>query len=260
MLTLLAESKTMLADQSAISESDFKNHEPSLERMADDVMRNMANLSPSEIAEILGISYPLAVKSHSFAYDFPHKITGYPSIKGFIGEAFKALDIKTIPDFSAESADTSLRIISSVYGILKPSDIIKPYRCEFNKKICPGNLTSQQYFKSKITVELVNYIKENQIREIINLLPGDADKCIDWKVVKAFATVYKICFQNISTDGKLKTPIANRLKELRGLMCREIIKQKIGIFETLKYLEHSQFIFSPNDSKPGLPVFIASEN
>ena len=216
----------------------------------------MENLSPIQIAEILGISNQLAIKAHSLAFDFPHKATGYKAIFGFTGEAFKSLDAKTLGNSELENANKCLRLISSVYGFLHPSDIIKPYRCEFNKPIAPGHKTPIQVFKPKITVELVKYIKENKIQDVVNLLPGDADKCIDWKIVRAFVKVHKICFQTITPEGKLKTPLAKRLKELRGEMARRILTDGLQNFQELTKMESNNFVFSPNDSKPLLPVFL----
>ena len=258
MITLLAESKTMASLQSAIQEKEYSTHTPALENIADALMQHMESLSPSSIAEILGISQQLAVKAHSLAYDFPHKLSGYKALYAFTGEAYRGLDVKTLSEEGIKRADDDLRIISSVYGILKPTDIIKPYRCEFNKPVFPDKKTSIQVFKPKITIELVNHIKENKISEIIDLLPGDADKCVDWKIVRAFATVHKVCFQQITAEGRLKTPIASRLKDLRGKMARMIFSQGIQSFKDLSSIPSEDFAFSVADSKPGLPVFITA--
>ena len=259
MLTVLAESKTMGSIQNPVDEREFEMHKPVLEEQADILMAGMASMSPSNIAEKLGISGALAVKAHTLAYDFPHKLTGYKAINAFTGEAYRGLDINSLQEDSLKDIEDKLRIISSVYGILKPSDIIKPYRCEFNKGIAPGGKTPIQLFKSKNTIDLVNFVKERKVNDIIDLLPGDADKSIDWKIVRAYCKVHKVCFQAITAEGKLKTPIARRLKELRGNMTREILERGIDSFAELIKLETTDFIYSPNDSRPGLPVFITTE-
>lgn len=257
MLVLLAESKTMAPLQENITDAEYSAATPVFESEADRIMANIEALNPPKLAQILGISTQLAVKAHNLAYDFPHKSTGYKAIFGFTGEAFRSLKASSFDKATLETADRNLRFISSIYGWLKPSDIIKPYRCEFNKPVAPDDKTPIQVFKAKNTVALVNLIKENKIKDIINLLPGDAEKCIDWKICRAFAKVHKIVFRQITSEGKLKTPIASRLKELRGLMAREILSRNIENFDNLTRYESSQFIFSPADSKPLLPVFIA---
>ena len=257
MLILLAESKTMASQQKQIDPSVFDQHTPVFEEVADAIMANIEQLSPGDISEILGVSHQLAIKSRSLAYDFPHKLTGYQALYGFTGEAFKGLDATSLSEDGVNNAFQDLKFVSSVYGWLNASDIIKPYRCEFNKPIAPGRKTPIEVFKPKNTVELVKEIKERKIQDVINLLPGDADKCIDWKIARAFAKVHKVCFRVLTPDGNLKTPLTHRLKELRGLMARTILNENIQSFKELTEIESDHFVFSPVDSKPLLPVFIS---
>lgn len=259
MLILLAESKTMASQQNNVDPQEYETNMPALESTADEIMDYLQSITPAEISTKLGISHQLAVKVHDFAYDFPHKLSGYKAIYAFIGEAFKALDVNSISKNSLVNINERLRLISSVYGILKPYDIIKPYRCEFNKPITADSKTAIQIFRSKVTIEFVRYIKDNKISEVINLLPGDADKCLDWKIIRAFTSMHKICFQVMTPEGKLKTPIAKRLKELRGLMAREILENGFESLQQLKTFESDHYIYSSADSKPGLLVFISSE-
>lgn len=256
MLTLLAESKTMTTHLSPVSAEALQLHIPAFEDVADDIMSYLEALPVADLAEALGISGSLAVKAHALAYDFPHKQTGCDALHAFTGDAYRGLDINSVPEELCATADSSLRIISSMYGVLKPSDIIKPYRCEFNKPISSDHKTAIQLFRQRTTVYMVNLIKERKTADIIDLLPADADKCIDWKIVRAFAKVHKVVFQSMMPDGRLKTPIAKRLKELRGTMYREILTKGISSFQELTEVKSESFIYSPADSKPGLPVFI----
>ena len=230
---------------------------PAFDENAGEIMDILSAMTVEEIAVRLGISGQLAIKARQLAYDFPHKITGIEALYGFTGEAFKGLDASTLTPDALENAGKNLKFISSVYGLLNAGDIIKPYRYEFNKAVAPGNITAIQYYKPKVTSHLVSQIKKDNVTEIINLLPGDADKCIDWKIVKAFAKVYKIYFQEIGEDGRLKTPIAKRLKELRGLMARKILMENINSFKELTQHPSEHFIYSPEHSKPGMPVFLS---
>lgn len=256
MLTLLAESKTMLGEQPAVSMEEFSAHKPILEEEAVKIMSFIETKTSSEISEGLGVSQQLGIKVHDLAYDFPHKLTGYKAIYGFTGEAFKGLDAKTLSPEALEKAGKELKFISSVYGILNAEDIIKPYRFEFNKPFTASNKSPIQIFKPKVTIELVKFIKENEVNDIIDLLPGDADKCIDWKIVRAFSKVHKVCFQELTPEGKLKTPIAKTLKEMRGRMARQILTDGIESFKDLISKESDHYMYSEEYSKTGLPVFL----
>ena len=249
----------MASEQKSLDADFVSSRLPALENLADDIMSQMASLSVQEISTILGISNQLASKARLLAYNFPHKQTGLEALYAFIGEAYKGLDVKSMSDSAIKNACLNLRIFSSVYGILKPDDIIKPYRCEFNKPFLEGNKTPIQILKPKVTIDIVNQIKERKIKDVINLLPGDAEKMADWKIIRAFANVNKIVFQTIDSAGNLKTPIAKRLKELRGIMARTIFELGIESFEDLTKVESEHFAYYPEASKPLLPIFIASE-
>lgn len=256
MIILLAESKTMSGELLPQTPESLAAATPVFEEKASLLMHDLSEMPIDEIAEGLGVSHQLAVKAHNYAYDFSFKSTGNKALYSFTGEAFRALDAKTLSVEAVDKATKDLKFISSVYGFLNAGDIIKPYRFEFNKPLAPGNLTSIQYYKSLVTSHVVNLIKEEEVTEIINLLPGDADKCIDWKIVKAFIKVYKICFQNVGGGEKLTTPYSKRIKELRGSMARTILMENIETFKDLTEHPTADFIYSPDYSKPGLPIFI----
>lgn len=260
MLILLAESKTMSTDQIQVCQETFESNKPIFEGLADSLMEHVSTLTPTEVSEILGISNSLASKAISFAYDFPNKTMGYKALFAFTGDAYRGLEASSLNEGSISRSKSQLRIISSAYGILSPENIIKPYRLDFNKPISIQGETPVKTFKSKVTIDLVRYIKDNSFKEIINLLPAEAEACIDWKILRAFSKVYKITFKTIDSDGKLHTPLAKYLKELRGRMARTILQQNIDNFKALTVFDSLHFIYSAADSKPGLPVFIVAQH
>ena len=259
MIILLAESKTMASQQDEISEQEYLIHRPLLEDMADKTMAFIATLNCSQISEMLGVSSQLSRKIINLAYEFPAKTKGNNALHSFTGDAYRALDASSLNRETIIRANKHLRIISSLYGILKPDDIIKPYRLDFNKDCGPDHVNMTKYLKSKVTISLVNFIKQTEQQEIIDLLPADASKCLDWKIIRAFSKVNKICFQTLTPAGKLRTPQAARLKELRGKMTRFILQEDIKTFSDLINYRNDDFVYSPDDSKLGLPVFITSE-
>lgn len=258
MIVLLAESKTMSSQEEEISQQTYKAHEPTLEAMADKTMAYISSLSSEEISERLGVSGNMARSISKMAYEFPFKSLGYTAIKGFTGVAFKAFRAEDLSQGNLEYAQNHLRIISSLYGILRPCDIIKPYRLEFNKNCGPANENITKYLKAKTTISLVKFLKETAVKEVLDLLPSDAAKLIDWKIIKAFAKVERVSFQFIDSNEKLKTPGAAKLKELRGKMAREIIEKEIKEYKDLIKTESIDYLHSKEYSKPGYPVFLVS--
>lgn len=257
MLILIAESKTMSSSCHEVSVEEMKNNTPRFEEEALKIADHFRTLPVADLATEIGISPSLAVKASKYFYDFSFKDCGEESIKAFTGEVFKALNFNTLQEEAKQTGYADIRIISSLYGILKSADIIKPYRLEFKASYEPVSSNLIKFWKPKITVSLGKEIKDRNESEILNLLPGDASNCIDWKLLKAFAKVIRPDFKIIDDNGNLKTPNAGKLKETRGLFLRNILENKLT-FEGIMNFHSNHLNISKEESKPGLPLFIIS--
>lgn len=256
MLILIAESKTMLDEQRVIPTEELENHTPAGEGRAAEIAGYLSSLSQPELMALTGFSASLTAKLRQMLYDFPNKALGQAAINAFTGVVFKALNYDTLSPWSKSLCDRDVRIISSLYGFLRPTDIVKPYRLDFTTKGAPGGVTLNSFWKKDATIQLVRAIKNEGVSEVLNLLPSDAAKCIDWKLVKRFCKVWKVDFVEIAEGGKPKTPPANKLKTMRGTLLRQILSEDIASISELKsvtsddyfcegtpvYPDHLQFI------------------
>ena len=227
MLALIAESKTMLNCDQPVSPELYAEHQPLYGNIADEIMGHLAQMSAGEIAAELNVSVRQAAKISEMAYEFPNKGLGLPAIKAYSGVVFKALDYSSLSDNHKEDALKRICIISSIYGWLNSDDIIKTYRMDFNIPLAPDDKKFNDYWRKDVTIALVHRLQDSGINVILNLLPNDAGKCVDWKLVKRFAKVYKIDFKELKEGGVFRTPNASKLKTLRGELLRTIIKQNI---------------------------------
>lgn len=230
MVILIAESKTMLTSENAVSKAVLEAATPCYENTAREIMEGLRQLSVGEISTQLKLSGSLAAKMQKMIYEFPIKSTGNRAMEAFTGVVFKALDFHSLPQEAKDRCGKRVRIISSLYGWLRPQDIVKPYRLDFTSKLEEGPTAGKalnNFWKTGVTKALVNMLKANNEREIINLLPADASKCVDWKLVKRFADVWKIDFQEMREGGATKTPSAERLKALRGSLLRQMLIEDI---------------------------------
>ena len=240
MLTLIAESKTM-AEPSEVSRNNYIVHTPVFENIADEIMDRLRQYSQQTLAATIGLSDRMARYASVCIYDFPDKSTGCPAIDAFTGVVFRALDPASLSPGARLRAGSSIRIISSLYGWLRPEDIIKPYRFDFTTRLAPGDIPFMKFWKKEVTAALVANIRENRETEVLNLLPADAAKCIDWKEVAKFADVYVAEFRK--HDGEsLRSPHAGRLKQLRGLMLRDILEKEIHTAADLRDLSGDDYI------------------
>lgn len=242
MLILIAESKTMTECSEAVSAGTFALHSPVMGGDADGIMESLRDVDVSELSREVKISLPLAGRLRNMIYEFPNKTAGYAAIEAFTGVVFKALDYGTFNLREREQISRSVRIVSSLYGWLRPDDIVKPYRFDFTTPLAPGGKTFASYWRDKATSCLIAEIERDNHQEVLDLLPGDASKCIDWKRVGHNAKVWKVDFREIQPGGTARTPNAGKLKKLRGLLLRQIIKDDITTATPLTTITSDHYV------------------
>lgn len=249
MLILIAESKTMRDDPRTVSPDELRDHTPAGQEQASAIMSRLGELSQTELIAETGLTSTLALKLREMIYDFPNCLTGQKAIEAFTGVVFKALSYDSLSRDCRALCDRDVRIVSSLYGLLRPDDIIKSYRLDFTAKAAPGAFALNSFWKKDDTIQLVRTIREGGYNDLLNLLPADAAKCIDWKIVKRFCKVWKADFVEITEGGKTKTPAANKLKTMRGELLRQILCRDISSVESLKTIESENFMAE------GTPVY-----
>lgn len=257
MIILIAESKTMAAG-TAVSADEYAAGRPVTEPQADAIMRQLAGMSVQELSSNVKISVAMARRLQQMILEFGDKTHGRRAIEAYTGVVFKALRPGTLGNADREVLARRVRIISSLYGWLRPHDIVKPYRFDFTTRLAPGKQTFAAYWRDTVTDCLLNEIEQQGSSEVLDLLPGDAARCIDLKRVSAMATVYKADFVEVKTGGELKTPDANRLKTLRGQLLRQIVSEDITDASTLATLSGEDYIADPTMHSPGRMVFVTA--
>lgn len=236
MLILIAESKTMREEEMSVSRETFLKHTPTGEAAADEIMVRLLNMNVEEIISLMKVSRPMATRIAKMAYEFPNKSAGLEAIEAFTGVVFKNLEYEKFSSDERDFVADHVRIISSLYGWLRPRDIIKPYRCEYTAPLSPDDKPLSTYWKKDVTIRLVKDLQASGETDILNLLPADAAKCVDWKLMKRFAKVWKVDFKE-EDNGKVKTPHAGKLKAMRGTLLREITERHINRVSELIELE-----------------------
>ncbi len=256
MIVLIAESKTMRLRQPEVSPAQYDAHRPEGESIANEIIWNLRESSATEIMDMLGVSESLAYECRKMIYGFPDKLSGLSAIDAFTGVVFRHLAPNNLDENDIDYAENHMRIVSSLYGILKPSEIIKPYRLDYTAKAAPGDVPLYRFWRQKCTETLLSVLSNAGENEVLDLLPADAARMFDWKAVKNRSEVKTVSFMELVENGKTRTPRANRLKELRGKMLRCIIKNRTADLSSLKQLRHDDFIFSEDGSVGGKLAFL----
>lgn len=259
LFVLIAEAKSMGCVEVAVDAEAFAAHRPVFEAQADGIMESLRDHSIDQLSAEAGITVRLATSLQQMVYEFPNKSLGLRAINAFTGVVFRQLALADYNSLQRRFLSDNVRIVSSLYGWLRPDDFIKPYRFDFKSRVAPGGESLMKFWKKDVTVALVKGLQEKGATEIIDLLPADAAKCIDWKVVKRFAKVYKVDFKTVSDSGELKTPNAGRLKELRGRLLDVIIREQIATAAEVSQLESADFMPNPEGAdKCSIPSFITA--
>lgn len=249
MRILIAESKTMAECSTPVNTGQLKRHRPELDSIATLLMKDWGKWTVEEIADRLKISLSLASSFKRMAYEFPNKTTGSKAIEAFTGVVFRALDYVSLSEGEQKRADKTVNIISSLYGWLRGDDIVKPYRLDFTTRVAPTGDSMAGYFKPLITPMLLESMEAGGENEILDLMPGDAEKCLDWRWIKRSAKVVKVEFRSVADGGSLQTPHATLLKTLRGQLLRDIIRKDISSISRLLGYE-SETMYADPDSDP----------
>lgn len=239
----------MTACDREVSPEEFAIHTPVGLKEATALMKVWSDLRVEQLAQSIGISIPLARSMQKMIYEFPNTALGEKAICAYTGVVFKALDYAALSDDEKYRLSERTALVSSLYGWLRPDDVIKPYRLDYTSKMVPGYLSMAAFWKERVTDSFISEIRRGDHREVIDLLPADASKCIDWKKVKDIAGVWKADFRETSEGGVLRTPRANRLKTLRGLLLREIVKSDICAVADLKHLETTEFMADDTEAE-----------
>ncbi len=242
MLILIAESKSMHPGR-MLSESQIIL--PQFESQAEAIVTHLRRMSAAELADTLKLGPKNAQRLYQEIYDFGNKATGIAAIEAFTGVVFRALGFDTLPADATALAGNCLGIVSSLYGLLRPHDIIKSYRLDFGMKAAPGNASLTSYWKPLLTEALIDRLQSAAQTEVLNLLPADAAKCFDWKAIAPHAQVYSVNFREYKDGGALRNPHSDRLKRLRGSLLRSILTQGITTVEALRTTPLPDMLFDP---------------
>jgi hypothetical protein len=220
--------------------------QPQFLEFAIKINRKMERQTKEKLRELMDISSKLADLNYDRykTFEVEHtKENSRPAIFAFNGDVYIGLDAYSIPMEKLERLQDSLRILSGMYGILKPLDFIQPYRLEMGTSIgIDRKADLYGVWKKKITNSLNNELRKDEL--FINLASKEYFKAIDKKRLKV--PVITPVFKDLK-NGKLKI-ISFFAKKARGAMVRYIIDKDVDSLEGLKGFDYDGYRYSENDS------------
>jgi cytoplasmic iron level regulating protein YaaA (DUF328/UPF0246 family) len=209
--------------------------------------------SAKALSELMHISPNLGQLNYERNQDWAIPFTAEnarPAIYAFSGDVYRGLDAYTIPTSKLETLQNSVRIISGLYGLLNPLDLVQPYRLEMGTKLPVGKAKNlYEFWRKKVTAALNEELKVGEL--FVNLASQEYFKAIDVKALKV--PVIHIDFKEFK-NGQYKT-IAIFAKLARGFMTRHIINNAVDTVDGLKTFTTDGYAFDANLSTDTKLVF-----
>jgi cytoplasmic iron level regulating protein YaaA (DUF328/UPF0246 family) len=220
---------------------------------AKQVHKVLKTKSPSELSELMTISPNLANLNWQRNQEWNPPFTNEnarPAIYAFNGEVYLGIDSYTISEEKMIDLQNRLFILSGLYGLLKPLDLIQPYRLEMGTKLPVGTHKNlYEFWKPKLVKALNSALSKNEL--FVNLASTEYFSAVDQKALKV--PVITPEFKDYK-EGKLKM-ISFFAKKARGLMVRYIVDTKAQTIEDLKGFNYEGYQFDSSLSTSKKLVF-----
>lgn len=217
--------------------------------------RKLARMTKKELSTLMKISDKLADLNYQRYQEFDESNKtdkARPAVYLYDGDVYAGLDAYSLPTNKLDQLQSTLRIISGMYGVLKPLDLIQPYRLEMSIKLATaGNKNLYDFWMDKITESFNNELKKDEL--FVNLASNEYSKAINRKKLKTpmISPIFKD-FKN----GKLKV-ISFYAKKARGAMVRYVLDKNISNEEELLGFDYMDYRYSEKyTEKETEPVFI----
>ncbi|MCL5247064.1 peroxide stress protein YaaA [Cellulophaga sp. 20_2_10] len=229
--------------------------EPQFLKQAKKLNEVLKMKSPKAISQLMSISDNLAQLNWQRNQDFTIPFTtknARPAVFAFNGDVYQGLDAYSLSEAKLGALQDKLRILSGLYGILKPLDLMMAYRLEMGTKMPVGNNKNlHEFWKKDVTASLNSELKENEV--FVNLASNEYFGAVDKKSLKS--PIVTPIFKDWKND-KLKV-ISFYAKKARGSMVRYIIDTNAETLDDIKKFTIDGYAYSQEyTEKENMPVFI----
>ena len=231
-----------------------QNTEPRFLKQSERLNRLLKKKSARSLSKLMSLSDNLGQINYQRNQDWQLPFTtenSRPAVYAFSGEVYRGLDAYNITESKVETLQNTVRIISGLYGLLKPTDLIQPYRLEMGTKFPVGkNKNLYEFWRKTITESLNNELEDGEL--FLNLASNEYFKAIDTKALKA--PVITANFKDFK-NGEYKM-IMTFAKQARGFMARYVIDTNANTIDDIKGFNYKGYNFSEPMSSENELVFI----
>lgn len=252
--------KILLSPAKSIDTSNIKgsydSSVPVFLKETNSLVSKLKKKKAKKLAEMMHISMDLAelneLRYKNWQEPLEQNEEVVPSILAFNGEVYRGLDAHSLSREELSLANEKIRILSGLYGILKPLDLMYPYRLEMGTswQITPKVKNLYQFWGKKIAQQLNSEMHPGE--ELINLASTEYFKAVDKKTLKS--KVITPVFKELK-NGEYKV-VMMYAKHARGAMARYIVQKNISSVDELKLYNVDGYSFDVNQSTDAEWVFV----
>ena len=249
MLTLISPAKTLDFE----TPTPIKQHtQPDFLVRSEQLIDTLRMLTPSDIGSLMGISDKLAALNTARFADWSIPFTpdnAKQALFAFKGDVYTGLNAETLTSSQLTFSQKHLRILSGLYGLIRPLDLIQPYRLEMGTKLTNPSGKNLYAFWSEEITEALNHLLNGQ--PVINLASNEYFKAVNTQ--QLLSPVITPVFKDLK-NGFYKI-ISFYAKKARGMMSRYIIEHAIDEPEGLLDFDTAGYQYNADLSQPNSPVF-----
>ncbi|MES2054803.1 MAG: peroxide stress protein YaaA [Pseudomonadota bacterium] len=218
--------------------------EPRFATEAAGLAASAANLSQKRLAELMAISRPLAkLNADRFAGfgDAPHR----PAIFAFAGDVYTGFEARTVDEAGIAFAQDHLRLLSGLYGLLRPLDAMRPYRLEMGTRWAPRRKSLYDWWGNRIADLLAHDVAEEGSGVVLNLASQEYWAAVAGKLPQAIRVV-QVDFREPGPDGPRF--ISFNAKRARGMMARWLCEHRVSDIDAMKSFDTDGYRFDAAES------------
>jgi len=256
MLVLLSPAKTLDFETPPVSDLATR---PDFLRQSKELIDVLKKLAPHDLSSLMGISDKLGQlnydRYHQWKTPFTPKNAKQAAL-AFKGDVYTGLDAESLKPKDFEFAQEHLRILSGLYGLLRPMDLIQPYRLEMGTKLAnPKGDNLYRFWGERLTRALNEQLAEQANPVVVNLASNEYFKSVQPKDLRA--PVITPVFKDWK-NGQYKV-ISFYAKKARGMMAAYIIRKRLKQAEKLKQFTDGGYAYNAELSKGNQWVFTRDE-
>lgn len=254
MLFLLSPAKSLDFEPVA---KDIPHTQPRFIKQAEPLIEILRQKSPAQIAELMSLSDKLAVLNVTRYADWSAKHVSpeaKQAILAFNGDVYEGLDAPTLNKKQLAYVQDHVRVLSGLYGVLRPLDLMRPYRLEMGTKLAnPAGKDLYAWWRDNNTATVLEDLKAAG-QPLINTASDEYFKSVDRKALeKAGVTLMDTVFEDWK-DGKFKI-ISFYAKRARGLFVRAAAEGGWKKVEDLQQFDTEGYAYTPAASSDTCLVF-----